>query len=172
MSGLLIPADSLGALALHALIRRNDCQLAQYFPAALRAGQDISATRDYLADHQSRARTGRSYFWGIVAAKDELAGLVFLNHIDPDVGSAEAAGVLDSRYEGRGLMQRAMIEVFAWAKDQLGLVRVRFLIAPENTRSIAMANALGFRPETRPPRRFARGTPRETFLAYFSLWLD
>jgi RimJ/RimL family protein N-acetyltransferase len=138
----------------------------------LRAGRNIPATRAYLADHQSRARTGRSYFWGIAAAKDELAGLVFLNHIDPDTGSAEAAGVLDGRYEGRGLMQRAMREAFAWAKDQLGLVRIRFLIARENTRSIAMANALGFRPETRSPRRFAPGTGRETLLAYFSLCMD
>jgi RimJ/RimL family protein N-acetyltransferase len=51
-------------------------------------------------------------------------------------------------------------------------MRIRFLISAENARAIAMAEALGFRPEPRPPCPFVEGTPREALLNYFVLRLE
>lgn len=154
------------------MIRANDSQLAQFFPSTLGAGKDLPATAAYLAHHQAMERAGRSYMWGIAAADRRLAGLVFINNIDPDTAMAETSGVLDIGHQSRGLMQRSMVEAFRWAHDQLGLMRIRFLISAENARAIAMAEALGFRPEPRPPRPFAEGTPREALLNYFVLRLE
>jgi len=171
VAGLLIPASRLDAQALNAMIRRNERRLASCFPGLLRAGESLGATRAHLDLHRACERSGRSWLSGISAPDGDLAGLLFLNSINPDTGVAEAAGVLDADHEGRGLMRGAMREVFDLARERLGLARVRFLIAPDNARSLAMAEALGFRREDRPPRRFAAGASREVLMNYYLLKL-
>lgn len=168
----LIPAAGLEAGALNAMIRQNQRQFARYFPGTLRAGETFEAAADYLAQHRALERSERSYLFGIVAPDGDLAGLIFLNRIDPATGVAEAAGALAHAHEGRGLMQQGMEKAFQWGRDQLGLRRIRLLISPDNHRAIAMAEALGFRRESIPPRRFAAGSASEAELSYFALKLE
>ncbi len=167
----LVPVSRLDASALHAMIRRNEDRLALFFPGLLHAGASLEKSRRYIDHHEEMERAGRSFMFGIPASDEGLAGLIFLNAIDPDARVAEAAGVVDFAHEGCGLMSGAMRLVFDIARDRLGLARIRFLIAPNNARSIALAGALGFRREPRKLRRFAAGTDRETRLHRYTLEL-
>lgn len=167
----LVPVSRLDASALHAMIRRNEDRLALFFPSLLRAGASLKETHRYIDHHGKLERSGRSFVFGILAADEGLAGLIFLNAIDPDARVAEAAGVVDFAHEGCGMMSGAMRVVFDIARERLGLARIRFMIAPDNTRSIALAEALGFWREPCKPRRFAAGTSRETLLHRYSLEL-
>ena len=166
----LVSCDRIDPRALLSLIHRNPPRLAQYFPGTLRAGETLADTHAYLARHRTRARDGCGFLFAVPTPDGRgLAGLVFVSEIDPDAGTAEAAGMIDAGWEGSGLMQAAMKSAFRWCRDELGLRRIRFLIAAENHRSIALATALGFSREPRDGRSFRKGTNWETVLDYYFL---
>lgn len=169
----LVRCDAIAAAELRSLVRRNRARVERYFAATARAGASVQATRAYLTRHQAMAEEGLSFLFGIRTSDgDRLAGLIFVTEIDPDCMMAELGGFLDAEQEGRGLMQAAMTEAFVWCGNELGLDKVRFLIAPENTRAIALANALGFAREQRDGRPFRKGRAGETVLDYYGLNLD
>jgi len=80
--------------------------------------------------------------------------------------------MIDSEWEGKGMMQIAMRSAFRWGREEFGLRRVRLLIAPSNERSLRLARALGFRQENREGRPFRKGSQWENVLDYYVLTLE
>ena len=78
-----------------------------------------------------------------------LIGFCGLFDIDSAFLSAEIGYWLDKSVEGRGIMTRAARAVLKYAFDELKLHRVELRCAATNTRSIAVAERLGFRLEGR-----------------------
>ena len=60
-----------------------------------------------------------------------------------DLDEPELAWVVYQEFEGKGLAHEAVLAVRDYAYRTLGLARLMSLIAPENTRSIALAEKLG-----------------------------
>ena len=69
-------------------------------------------------------------------------GRVQLRH-PIDLDEPELAWVVYQEFEGKGLAHEAVLAVRDYAYRTLGLARLMSLIAPENTRSIALAEKLG-----------------------------
>lgn len=166
----LVSAAGIDPEALRAFARQNAPRLERYFPSTHRAGESLEASRAWVSLHMSREQELQAFVFALVPLDDvEIAGLVFLNGLCPDAGVAEAAGVIGAQWEGKGLMQDGMRRVFRWARDELGLRRVRLLIGDRNDRSLRLAEVLGFRRESREGRLFRKGTAWEEVQEYHCL---
>ncbi|SPH24056.1 hypothetical protein DEA8626_03104 [Defluviimonas aquaemixtae] len=166
----LVSAAGIDPAALQAFSRRNASRLERYFPGTLRAGDSLQAACAFLDGQALRARDGRGFLLFVLVPEcAEPAGLVAVTSVDPDAGLCEIGGMIAERWEGTGLMTKAMRCAFRWCRTELDLRRVRFLIASDNARSLALAAALGFRRESRAGRPFRKGTVWEETLDYFCL---
>jgi ribosomal-protein-alanine N-acetyltransferase len=88
----------------------------------------------------------------------EIAGVANLSEIVRGVFQSTYLGFYaSSRYAGRGLMKEGLHLVLRQAFQNLGLHRVEANVQPENTRSLALVQALGFRKEGFSPRYLKLG---------------
>lgn len=90
---------------------------------------------------------GYGAFFLTETATGTPAGRVQLRH-PVDLDEPELAWAVFADFEGQGFAQEAVIAVRNFARDTLGLPPLMSLIAPENTRSVALAEKLGCVPET------------------------
>jgi len=102
---------------------------------------------DSCAIHAGQwALRGYGTFWLTETASGLPAGRVGIWHPE-GLAEPELSWVIFDGFEGRGLAHEAAIAARAWAHASRGLARLQSLIAPDNTRSAALARRLGAVPE-------------------------
>jgi ribosomal-protein-serine acetyltransferase len=83
----------------------------------------------------------------IIERRGEVCGVVGLDSIDVKNRSSDIGYWLREDLQGLGLATRAVACLADYAFTELGLNRLGILAAPENRRSRAVADRLGFREE-------------------------
>lgn len=128
-------------------------EVVEHLPWPVR---DRAASREHL-----RHRVGHSRLWQsgdflalAVEHDGRLVGDVSLHlrEVLPMERSVEIGWVLDPAVGGRGLASEASAAMIDLAFDEVGAKTVTAVIEPENTRSIALAERLGFLRATAPRR--------------------
>lgn len=100
-------------------------------------------TRAFI--EETIATQGREFAYGMYV-DDAFVGAIGL-HMDPERRSAMIGYWLDEEHEGRGLVTNAARALTEVAFRDLSMHRVWLSADPENTRSCAVAERLGFRRE-------------------------
>ena len=144
---LLEPGD---AEELQALIAANRDRLARWMGWA--AEEDLEATRRFITLTRRQVADDDGFQTAIVAG-DRLAGMVGFHGVDWTHRKTSLGYWLGAEHEGRGLMTLAARALVDHALGAWQLNRVEIRAAPENARSQAVAERLGFTRE---------GTLRET----------
>ena len=112
------------------------------------AGQDAEATRHWIQRGMAGLAMGSDLALVIADANtDEPLGTIGLHEINRATERAVAGYVLAHEARGRGLAQRSLKLLCAFAFDQLRLARVEVTIEEGNAASRATAEAVGFRKE-------------------------
>lgn len=97
---------------------------------------------------QSVARllaAGESLEWAVVErASGQLVGTCGLHGFDQATDAAEVGCLLARTAWGRGLMREALLTLFRYAQDELGVRLLRADIDAPNLRSIRLFAGLGF----------------------------
>lgn len=89
----------------------------------------------------------------VVTGSDDIAGVVNVSEIvRGGFQSAYLGYYAFQPFAGRGLLRRGLHEVITHCFGELGLHRLEANIQPENARSIALVEGLGFRKEGLSPR--------------------
>lgn len=105
---------------------------------------DLGSARDYLAGQALHAAAGTGRLDGIWS-DGLLVGGVLLRNVNVAEEIAEAGCWLEPAAAGRGLVTRGVRVLIKWAIEELGIHRVEWRAAPQNTASIAVARRLGMR---------------------------
>lgn len=130
---------------LFALTDRNREHLRPWLPWV----DDVRAVGDSLAfieEGLERFARGAGYELGIWL-EENLIGVIGVHSIDRESASASIGYWLDAGHQGRGIMTRAVATVLDDLFFARGLHRVEIRVAPENHRSRAIPERLGFRME-------------------------
>jgi ribosomal-protein-serine acetyltransferase len=136
---LLVPDD---ALVVFETVDRNRERLRRWLPW-VDDSRDPADTRAFI--EETIATQGREFAYGIYV-DDAFVGAIGL-HTDPERRSAMIGYWLDENQEGRGLVTKASRALTEVAFRELSMHRVWLSADPENTRSCAVAERLGFRRE-------------------------
>lgn len=102
-----------------------------------------------LRDWREGWRTGRALvFFCLGAEAGTLLGGASLTHLRRAPSLSASLGYwLGAAHEGHGYMRESVAALAAWAFDRLGLQRIEAGTLPENARSRAVLEAVGFREE-------------------------
>jgi len=140
-------------------LRRATAADADALIRANRASRDLHApwvepfvTREGFHRWFAETETGRKVAW-LAEADGAIAGVVNLNEIVMGIFCSAYLGYYAiAGFEGRGLMTRAVERAVGYAFNELGLHRVEANIQPDNFRSRALVQRLGFQKEGYSPR--------------------
>jgi ribosomal-protein-serine acetyltransferase len=150
----LRPLSESDVAELYALVDANRAHLAPWMPWA--ASQTHDGTLAFI--RQSIEQEDRDDgFQRALIVDGEIAGVIGFHRIDRDSRSTTIGYWLAERFQGCGLMTAAVRELVSHAIGEWALHRVELRVAPNNARSRALAERLGFRAEgrLREAERFA-----------------
>ncbi len=106
--------------------------------------------------------------WAIARRRDDRCiGMINYHHREAGNHRLELGWILAPRHQGKGYAREATAAVIGYCFDRLHTHRIEAMIVPENTASIRLAEALGFRFEGGPIRdRWRAGGIYRSVLMY------
>ena len=106
--------------------------------------------------------------WAIARKRDDVCiGMINYHHREAGNRRLELGWILAPRHQGKGYAREACAAVIRYCIDTLDTHRIEAMIVPENTASIRLAEALGFRLEGGPIRdRWRAGTVYRSVMIY------
>ena len=112
-------------------------------------GYDEAAALAYAEQVERSRRDGQMIAFAIAdAGTDRLIGSCDLRRPDPeDAALGEIGYLLSADARGRGYAARAVDLLVRWAFESLGMERIQALAHPDNPRSHAVLERVGFRRE-------------------------
>lgn len=147
LDGLGVRAlEAPDAPELYALIEANRDYLARWMPWA--ADQDLTGTERFIAEGEEQ-HIGENGFQAKVEPEGEIVGTVGFHRIDWANRNTSLGYWLAESAQGRGLMTTVVRAVLDYAFYEWELHRVEIHCAPDNLRSRAIPERLGFREEAR-----------------------
>lgn len=140
------PLEAGDAPELHALIEANRDHLARWMPWA--AGQDLPGTERFIAGAEEQLARDDG-FQARIAPEGEIVGVAGFHSVDRVNRNTSLGYWLAEDAQGRGTMTTVVGALLDHAFHEWGLHRVEIHCAPENRRSRAIPERLGFREEAR-----------------------
>lgn len=152
-----LPAD---APAFFGLLEAEAARLQPAFPRRVAAARTYADAELLLRTFGQQWRQRRLLVWGIWQAETgHYLGDISLQPESPRIRSGEIGYYLAAGAEGRGYAREALAAVVGYAFDTLHARSLSLRCRPENVRSQATAEALGFR----------RGGPEEPGIWHYAL---
>ncbi|HEX6601818.1 MAG TPA: GNAT family protein [Solirubrobacterales bacterium] len=140
------PVEAGDAPELYALIEANRDRLARWMPWA--ADQDLPGTERFLAEAEEQLAGGNG-FQAKIAPRGEIIGVAGFHKIDWVNRNTSLGYWLAEQAEGKGTMTAAVRALLDYAFNEWNLHRIEIHSAPDNHRSRAIPERLGFREEAR-----------------------
>ncbi|HEU5106471.1 MAG TPA: GNAT family protein [Solirubrobacterales bacterium] len=140
------PLESEDAAELHALVEANRPYLARWMPWA--ADQDLAGTERFLAVAEEQFARDDG-FQAAIEPEGELIGVAGFHAIDWINRNTSLGYWLAEDAQGQGTMTAVVSALLDHAFYEWELHRVEIHCAPENLRSRAIPERLGFREEAR-----------------------
>jgi len=138
------PLEAEDAPQLYALIEANREHLARWMPWA--PDQDLRGTEAFIAEAEEQL-AGENGFQAKIEPEGEIVGVVGFHKIDWVNRNTSLGYWLAEAAQGRGTMTTVVRAVLDYAFYEWELHRVEIDCAPENRRSRAIPERLGFREE-------------------------
>jgi [ribosomal protein S5]-alanine N-acetyltransferase len=137
-----VPAD---APAFFALLATEAGRLEPAFPRRVAAVRTYADAEQQLRLFTEQWRQRRLLVWGIWEKSGEYLGDISLQPDTPRIRTGEIGYYLAARAEGRGYARESLAAVVDYAFGQLETRLLTLRCRPDNVRSQATAEALGFR---------------------------
>jgi ribosomal-protein-serine acetyltransferase len=129
------------AAELYALIDSSRAYLSEWMPWA--AGQTLDGTLQFIRLTR-RQLADNNGFQAAIVCGGEIVGVVGFHAVDWANRATSIGYWLGERHQGRGTMTRAVRALVDHAFSVWGLNRVEIRAAPDNVRSRAIPERLGF----------------------------
>lgn len=138
------PVEAADAAELYALIEANRPYLAQWLPWA--ASQDLAATKQFIAEAEAQLARNDG-FQAVIAPAGEIVGVAGFHSIDWLNRNTSIGYWLAENAQGKGTMTTVVSALVDHAFTAWNLHRIEIHAAPDNHRSRAIPERLGFREE-------------------------
>jgi ribosomal-protein-serine acetyltransferase len=132
------------AQELSALIDENRAYLSRWMPWA--AAQCLEDTRQFIQRARRQLADNDGFQTGVLVER-QLIGVVGFHAVDWPNRATSIGYWLAERHQGKGTMTRAVQVLVDHALNDWRLNRVEVRVAPENVRSRALVQRLGFSEE-------------------------
>lgn len=129
----------------YALIEKNRNHIRKTFPVTLSSCRDLQATEKFIAEAaDNEAWKDNYYFYIRNTESNVLIGYVVIKNIDNKVAKCELAYFIDSDFEGKGIITKAIANTLDFCFGELKMNKVTICTSKENTASQQIALKHGF----------------------------
>ena len=141
----IIELDTQQSESFFNLIDSNRARLEDFFAGTVAKTNTIEDTIDYCKVIEKSVKN-KSYFPYIIIDKEnkKFVGLVDLKNIDWNVPKAEIGYFIDSKYEGQGIISKALASVIEHAIKKYHFKKLLCRANTDNLGSINVALKNGF----------------------------
>jgi RimJ/RimL family protein N-acetyltransferase len=143
---LLRPYLLADAPAFFTLIHTERHRLEPAFPRRVASVGTLAEAEKTLSTFAENWRQRRLLVWGIWNTEGAYIGDISLQPDSPRIRSGEIGYYLAATAEGNGYAREALQAVVRFAFEKLEARQLTLRCRPENTRSQATAEAVGFQP--------------------------
>ena len=106
--------------------------------------QSVADTTKFIKNAAVEFETSKAFRFGIFYS-NQYAGIVDLHEIDLKNSRGYIGYWLDQKYEGKGIMSAAVKKILEFGFEELKLHRIEIHVAPNNLKSRAIPERLGFK---------------------------
>jgi RimJ/RimL family protein N-acetyltransferase len=153
-----------------ALIERNVGHISKTFPKTLNHCLDLDKTIQFLGENIDREESGSGYYFYIRNLETrKLIGYVCVKNVDRNIMKCELAYFVDSDFEGKGVISKAVSEVIKFCFVELRMNKIFICTSLENLGSQRIATKHGFVEEGILRREFKSGEGNLEDVKYFGL---
>ena len=103
-------------------------------------------TEDFITDSAERFGNNQG-FWAGIWQEGQLAGIVGLNEVNQHARRGQIDYGLGTAFRGRGIMTRAVKALVGYCFEEFAMNRIEIHVDPENVKSCAIPQRLGFKQE-------------------------
>ena len=128
------------------LIDSNRARLKRYFPVTVSEIQDYEDCFYYVKKKIKQAQKKKLFLF-VILKNEEMVGVLILKNIDWRIPKGELAYFIDEKFEGIGIMSKAMKLLMDHCFQELGMNKLFINLSPKNKASQALAVNCGFQLE-------------------------
>lgn len=135
--------DTTNPEALYQIISQNRSRLEDFFAGTVKFTKTLEDTTDYCKVIDSRV-ADKSYFPYIVSRNGLYIGLIDVKNIDWNIPKAELGYFIDSAFEGKGIISKAVAIVIDYITAEYKFKKLLCRVGSENLGSAKIAQKNGF----------------------------
>ena len=150
------------------LIDSNRERLKKYFPQTMAAVRSEAACSKYIERKLKQVKE-KELFIFIVLYGGKMAGVYIVKSIDWRVPKCELAYFIDRKYEGKGIMGKALGLLLTHCFGTFGMNKIFVRISPNNIASQRLVLGKGFKLEGVLRNEFRIGTGELEDILYYGI---
>jgi ribosomal-protein-serine acetyltransferase len=133
------------ASSFNSLVSNNKSRINNYLPKTTKANSDLESTVLYIDQKIEQAEAKENFCFVIEDVEaNELVGAIFLKSFDWSVPKCELGYFIDEKYEGKGVISKALKEIIDYCFLILKLNKLFLRTAVDNIGSKKVAEKNGF----------------------------
>lgn len=152
------------------LIEKNKNHISKTFPGTLGNCPDFEKTAEFIARNtETEKNKGGYYFYVRNLETQHLIGYVCVKNIHKNIMKCELAYFIDSEFEGKGIITKAVTQVIDFCFLALEMNKIIICTSKINSASQKIALKHGFRHEGILREEFRSGEGNLEDIVYFGL---
>ena len=133
------------AKSLSEMMVSNSERFKRYFPITLSKNVSLEASQKYIIDKEVECQSKSEFTFAIKTLdRSEVIGIIIIKEIDWNVKQGEFAYCIDSNYENKGWMSKAINAVVDYAFTILGFAKLQVIVHKSNIGSLKVAQNSNF----------------------------
>ena len=133
------------AKSLSEMMVSNSERFKRYFPITLSKNVSLEASQKYIIDKEVECQSKSEFTFAIKTLdRPEIIGIIIIKEIDWNIKQGEFAYCIDSNYENKGWMSKAINAVSKYAFEILGLKKLQIIVHKDNIGSSKVAQKCNF----------------------------
>ena len=133
------------AQSLSEMMMSNSERFKRYFPITLSKNISLEASRKYIIDKEVESQSKSEFTFSIKELKtNQIAGIIIIKKINWEIKQGEFAYCIDSKYENKGYMSKAINAVSKYAFEILELEKLQIIVHKDNIGSAKVAQKCNF----------------------------
>ena len=133
------------AKSLSEMMIANAERFKRYFPITLSKNMSLEASQKYIIDKEVECQSKSEFTLAIKESKtNQIVGIIIIKEINWETKQGEFAYCIDSNFENKGWMSKAINSVSKYAFEILGLEKLQIIVHKDNIGSAKVAQKCDF----------------------------
>lgn len=137
--------NSEDAKNLSEMMTSNTNRFKRYFPVTLSKNLCFEASQNYIIEKNKELQNKSEFTFAIKESNSsKISGIIIIKEINWEIKQGEFAYCIDSKYENKGWMSKAIKAISQYAFENIGIEKLQIIVHKDNIGSSKVAQKCDF----------------------------